>query len=91
MVLIGILFSLGPIGIWLALYPFGLFPFSPYLFFFVILFPLTIGYTILRYRLVRTDMWIRQGVVYSVLTVFAVAGYALLVSGFSLVFKEAMP
>jgi signal transduction histidine kinase/putative methionine-R-sulfoxide reductase with GAF domain len=90
-VLIGILFSLGPIGIWLALYPFGLFPFSPYLFFFVILFPLTVGYTILRYRLVRTDMWIRQGVVYSILTVFAVVGYALLVSGFSLVFKEAMP
>ena len=26
-VLLGILFSLGPIGIWLALYPFGLFPF----------------------------------------------------------------
>jgi len=90
-VLIGILFSLGPMGIWLALFPFGLVPFSPYLFFPVMLFPLTLGYTILRYRLVRTDMWIRQGVVYSILTVIAVAGYALLVSGFSLVFKEAMP
>jgi len=90
-VLIGILFSLGPIGIWLALFPFGLVPFSPYLFFPVMLFPLTLGYTILRYRLVRTDMWIRQGIVYSILTIIAVAGYALLVSGFSLVFKEAMP
>jgi signal transduction histidine kinase/putative methionine-R-sulfoxide reductase with GAF domain len=90
-VLIGILFSLGPMGIWLALFPFGLVPFSPYLFFFAILFPLTIGYTILRYRLVRTDMWIRQGLVYSILTIIAIAGYALLVSGFSLVFKEAMP
>ena len=65
-------------GIWLALYPFGLVSFSPYLFFSVILFPLTIGYTILRYRLVRTDMWIRQGLVYSILTLIAVLGYASL-------------
>ena len=90
-VLIGILLSLGPMAIWLVLYPFGLVPFSPYLFFPVILFPLTIGYTILRYRLVRTDMWIRQGLVYSILTIFAMTAYALLVSGFSLIFKEAMP
>ncbi len=86
-VLIGILLSLGPMGVWLVLFPFGLVSFSPYLFFFVILFPLTIGYTILRYRLVRTDMWIRQGIVYSILTIFAVLGYALLVSGVSLIFK----
>ena len=90
-VLIGILFSLGPMGIWLVLYPFGLVSFSPYLFFFVILFPLTIGYTILRYRLVRTDIWLRQGLVYSILSIMAISGYALLVTGFSLVFKDAMP
>lgn len=90
-VLFGILLSLGPIGIWLILYPFGLVSFSPYMFFFIILFPLTIGYMILRYRLVRTDTWIRQGVVYAILTVFAVIGYALLVSGFSLIFREAVP
>jgi signal transduction histidine kinase len=86
-VLIGILLSLGPMAIWLVLYPFGLVTFSPYLFLSVILFPLTVGYTILRYRLVRTDMWIRQGLVYSILTLFAVLGYALLVSGFSLIFR----
>jgi len=92
-VLIGILFSLGPMGIWLVLYPFGLVPFSPYLFFFVILFPLTIGYTILRYRLVRTDIWLRQGLIYSILSILAIGGYALLVAGFSLVFRDvpAMP
>jgi len=90
-VLVALLFSLGPMGIFLALYPFGGVTFSPYLFFFVILFPLTIGYTILRYRLVRTDIWLRQGIVYSVLTILAVIGYAALVSGISLVFKEAMP
>ena len=90
-VLIGILVSLGPMVIWLVLYPFGLVPFSPYLFLFVILFPLTIGYTILRYRLVRTDIWIRQGLAYSVLSFLAIGGYALLVTGFGLIFKDTMP
>ena len=86
-VLIGIVLSLGPIGIWLVLFPFGLVTFSPYLFFSVIIFPLTIGYTILRYRLVRTDIWLRQGLVYSILSILVVGGYALLVAGFSLIFK----
>jgi len=89
-VLIGIVLSLGPVGIWFVLFPFGLVPFSPYLFFSVIFFPLTIGYTILRYRLVRTDIWLRHGLVYSILSILAVSGYALLVTGFSLVFKDAM-
>ena len=90
-VLIGIVLSLGPMGIWLVLFPFGLVVFSPYLFFSVILFPLTIGYTILRYRLVRTDIWLRQGLVYSILSLLAISGYALLVTGFGLVFKDIMP
>jgi len=90
-VLLGILVSLGPMVVWLTLYPFGLVSFTPYLFFFVILFPLTIGYTILRYRLVRTDIWLRQGLVYSVLSILAIGGYASLVAGFGLIFKDAMP
>ena len=89
-VLVGILFSLGPMGIFLLLFPFGIVNFTPYLFFFVILFPLTIGYTILRYRLVRTDIWLRQGLVYTILSLLAVSGYAVLVSGFSLVFKDVI-
>ena len=90
-VLVGILFSLGPMSIWLLLFPFGIVQFSPYLFFFVILFPSTIGYTILRYRLVRTDIWLRQGLVYSILSILTISGYAILVGGFSLIFKKAMP
>lgn len=87
-VLLGILFSLGPVGIWLALFPFGIVPFSPYLFLFVILFPFTIGYTILRYRLIRTDIWLRQGLLYAVMALLTIVGYALLVSGFSMVAKD---
>jgi signal transduction histidine kinase/putative methionine-R-sulfoxide reductase with GAF domain len=91
MVLVGILFSLGPITIWFILFPFDLVKFSPYLFLSIIFFPLTIGYTILRYRLVRTDIWLRQGLVYTALTILAVGGYALLVSGIGLIFHNIFP
>jgi signal transduction histidine kinase/putative methionine-R-sulfoxide reductase with GAF domain len=90
-VLFGIILSLGPVAVWLTLLAFRILPFSPYLFLSIIVFPLTIGYTILRYRLVRTDLWLRQGLVYSILSLMAIGGYALLVTGFSLVFKDAMP
>jgi len=89
--LVGLIFSLGPIGVWSILFPLGIVNFTPYLFFTVVLFPLIIGYSILRFRLLRTDIWLRQGIVYSVLTVFTIVGYAFLVSGLGIVFKDAMP
>jgi signal transduction histidine kinase len=66
-------------------------PFNPYFFVPFILFPLANGYVILRYRLLRTDYWVRQGIVYSTLTVFVVTAYALLVSGLGSLFAIAMP
>jgi signal transduction histidine kinase len=89
-ILAGMIVSLGPIGAWSVLFPLGIVPFSPYVFFTVVLFPLVIGYSILRFRLLRTDIWLRQGIVYVALTVLTVIGYALLVSGLSLVFKDAL-
>ena len=59
------------------------FRFNPYLFVPLILFPLVNGYVILRFRLLRTEYWLRQGMVYSALTIFVVAAYALVVSGLS--------
>ncbi len=91
MVLLGLFLSLGPIAVWSVLFPFNLVTFSPYLFLPIILFPFTIGYTILRYRLVQTDLWLRQGLVYSSLTALAVGGYALLVSGIGLIFTDVIP
>lgn len=91
MVLIGLILSLGPIAVWFVLFPFGLVAFSPYLFLTIVIFPLTIGYTILRYRLVRTDVWLRQGLIYTSLTVLAVSGYALVVSGIGLIFTNIVP
>jgi len=70
-------------------------PFNPYLFVPLIIFPLANGYVILRFRLLRTDSWLRKGMVYSVLTILVVAAYALLVSGLgsilSSIFAMAVP
>ena len=60
-------------------------PFNPYLFIPFILFPLANGYVILRFRLLRTDYWVRQGMVYILLTILAAVAYGLLVSGIGLI------
>jgi signal transduction histidine kinase len=60
--------------------------FPPYLILFTVVFPAVTGYTILRFRLVRTDFMLRQGVLYALLSVLAIVTYALLVSGLTLVF-----
>jgi hypothetical protein len=46
---------------------------------------------ILRFRLLRTDYWVRQGMVYSLLTVLVVTAYGLLVTGIAFVFSINMP
>ncbi len=90
-ILTGAVIALGPLTVWFLTTPFQLFEFTPLLLIPIIFFPLTLGYTILRFRFLRTDDWARQGIIYTALTVLIVGGYALLVSGLSLVFKAAMP
>jgi signal transduction histidine kinase len=65
--------------------------FNPYLFVPLILFPLANGYVILRFRLLRTDYWVRQGMVYSLLTIFVVAAYGLVVTGIAVIFSIRLP
>ncbi|RPJ26048.1 MAG: GAF domain-containing protein [Chloroflexi bacterium] len=98
-ILFGTVLAFGPIASWL-LYSSVLKiindqaepkPFSPYLFVPLILFPLVNGYVILRFRLLRTDYWVRQGIVYSLLTVFVVSAYGLLVTGIAIIFSAQMP
>jgi len=98
-ILYGSLVAFGPIVFWL-LYTSAskiiyqsleAVPFNPYLFVPMILFPLVNGYVILRFRLLRTDYWLRQGMVYSLLTVLVVAAYGLLVSGLGLILAIPMP
>ncbi|MBW8010138.1 MAG: GAF domain-containing protein [Chloroflexi bacterium] len=49
-------------------------------------FPIAAAYSLLRYRLLNTDRILQQTVLYSLLTAIGGSGYALLVSGVSLIF-----
>lgn len=97
-ILFGAILAFGPIVFWL-LYSslkskfFGQepAPFNPLLFVPLVIFPLTNGYVILRFRLLRTDYWLRQGMVYTLLTIFVIAAYGLLVSGLGLILSIKMP
>jgi signal transduction histidine kinase len=84
----GALLGLGPLFIWLITTPIHLFEFTSFLFLPIILFLLTLGYTILRFRLPHIDEWLRRGLVYVLLTIMAVLGYALLVTGIGLIFSN---
>jgi len=90
-ILFGALIAFVPISIWLGLEFLRLASFSPYLFLFLTIFPLVIGYTILRFRFVRTDDVVRRGLMYVLLTVLVVVGYGLLLFGISLIFNPALP
>ncbi len=99
-ILLGSLAAFGPVAGWL-LYAFlhrllvdplaELSAFNPYLLLFTILFPIVNGYVVLRFRLLRTDYWVRQGMVYALLTVLIVAAYGLLVSGIALILSVPIP
>ena len=98
-ILFGSLLAFGPVVFWLlysswrnAFLGFeNSVAFNPYLFVPFIFFPLANGYVILRFRLLRTDYWVRQGMVYSLLTIFVVAAYGLLVTGISYLFSVNIP
>ncbi|HET9914391.1 MAG TPA: GAF domain-containing protein [Anaerolineales bacterium] len=80
-ILFGAVVAFGPMAVWLLFSSILSVAFNPYLFVLFIFFPLANGYVILRFRLLRTDYWVRQGIVYFMLTVFLVSAYGLLVTG----------
>ncbi len=88
-ILWGIVFAFGPLAIFFLLASFISLNFHPLLLALAIIFPAVTGYTVLRQRLLRTDFLIRQGVLYALLSILALGGYALLVSGLFLVFGSA--
>ncbi len=90
-ILIGAIISFVPMSVWLGIVFFAPINFSPYLFLPLAVFPLVIGYTILRFRFLRTDDIVRRGVMYFVLTLFVMSGYALLVTGASFILNTSLP
>jgi signal transduction histidine kinase len=89
-ILFGTLLAFVPVGIWLGLSFRRPLNFSPYLFLPLILFPLSIGYTILRFRLLRTDDLVRRGLAYVLLTILVALGYAAMAVGVGLIFNARL-
>lgn len=79
-----------PITVWLLGTFIGLtINFIPYLFFLPLaIFPALTSYTVMRYRLLRTDYVIRRSLLYFSLTLMALASHILLSLALSLVLGE---
>ena len=80
-ILIGSLVAFGPMVLWFLISGQS---FNPYFLLPTIIFPIINGYVILRFRLLRADTWLRQGMVYGMLVVFVIFAYGALVSGTTL-------
>ncbi len=90
-ILLGSVVGFGPLVVWLVLAAaLGSVNFSPYILILTILFPFFTGYTILRYRFFSADYFMRRTLLYALLSVLTVGGYALLVSGLSLIFGQRL-
>jgi signal transduction histidine kinase len=92
LILWGATIAFGPIAAWFLLT--SIWPrlvFSSLLLFPLALFPAVTGYAILRYRLLHTDYLLSQATLYALLTVLTASGYALLVSGLSILFGNVIP
>ncbi len=85
-ILFGALAAFVPLGVWLVLGFSAPTNFSPYLFLPLAAFPIVIGYTILRFRFLRTDDLARRGFMYVFLALVITLGYALIVAGAGFLF-----
>jgi signal transduction histidine kinase len=86
-ILWGAVISIFPIGFWWIINSIqqNTVTFPVYFYIPLIFFPISIAFAILRYPLVRTDYVISRAVLYAFLTILAMGGYALLVSGATLI------
>lgn len=81
-ILLGSFVSFGYITSWMLLTSVHTMNFNPYLGFLpLVVFPIITGYTILRYRLLRTDYLLSRSVLYSTVTILAILGYVFLAVG----------
>jgi signal transduction histidine kinase/putative methionine-R-sulfoxide reductase with GAF domain len=91
-ILRGSLVSFGPLVAWFFLKViWNDITFTPYLLLPLIIFPAVLAYTLLRNRLVKTDLLINRGLLYAGLGIITVTGYALLVTGTTLVLGTVLP
>lgn len=91
LILMGSTISFVPIGLWFlvtVLSPKN--TFNPFFLLFLIFFPITIAFTILRYRWLNTDYILSRAALYGLMLFLAVAGYGLLVTGLTLIFGSIL-
>jgi len=92
LILWGSVIAFGPLVIWFLVFlvqPETQLP--PIIFAPVSVFPVFLGYAILRYRLLDARSILSQVMMYSTLLVIVAVSYALLVSGSSLIFGDLLP
>ncbi|GAB4502397.1 MAG: hypothetical protein Fur0035_19490 [Anaerolineales bacterium] len=89
-VLFGAILAFGPITYYLFRAAFNFVLFDTRYFLPIVVFPIVTGYTVLRFRLVRTDYVLGRSVLYATLSMLAISGYVLLSLGLSLIFGIAM-
>ena len=92
LILWGVGLSFTPVLIWLSVYI--SIPgqnYSSLLLLPLAIFPVLTGYAMLRYRLLNTDYLLSKTTLYATLSILSAAGYALTVSGLSLIFSNLLP
>ncbi len=86
-ILVGAVAAFFPVTVWLLWSSVSYLNFNPYVFFLpLMIFPVTTGYTVLRYRLMRTDYLVGRGLLYVVLSLLAIGGYVMVAIGLSMIF-----
>jgi len=92
LILWGAFFSFVPLAVW---FPLSIFwpdiRFSPVFLLPLVVFPGVTGYAILRYRMLKIDYILSRVTLYALLSVLAAFGYALLVSGTSMLMGALLP
>ena len=87
----GIAISFLPIGIWMFVSFISPLNFTPYILGFTVLFPVVVGYAILRFRLFRMDYLITRAILIVILSVVATLGFATITWGAGLIMGEMVP
>jgi len=87
----GVILSLTPLGVWWLVSIINpMLEFSALLLLPLGFFPVLTAYAIIRYRLLNTDFFLGQAVLYALMAGLVMAGYALLVGGASLIFGQSL-
>lgn len=89
--LFGAFFAFAPLTVFLLLGVVFEIVFSPYFFLPVVIFPVVMGYNIMRFRFLRTDDLARRGIMYALLTVLVTFGYGLVAAGAGFLFGNSLP